>query len=71
MSDQSGKVSFEVSGHKLIVRNVPAGTVIAVYGIDGCLIEQRISGHDVECFAIDKRGVYVLAIGQEAYKIVL
>lgn len=71
VSDQSGKVSFEVSGHKLIVRNVPAGTVIAVYGIDGCLIEQRISGHDVECFAIDKRGVYVLAIGQEAYKIVL
>lgn len=71
VTDASGDAVLEVSGDRLLVKNAPAGTVIAVYGIDGSLVEQRTSSRETECFAIDKKGVYVLVIGHEAYKIVL
>lgn len=69
MQQWKGKTEYRNSS--LIVRGITKGIKVSLYGMNGMLLYQKVSLKDVLNIPIDKKGPYILQVGNTNKKIVI
>lgn len=69
MQQWKGKTEYRNSS--LIVRGITKGIKVSLYGMNGMLLYQKVSLKDVLNIPIDKKGPYLLQVGNTNKKIVI
>lgn len=64
------KHDFHIDGNCIVMNNI-AGENVALYNIQGAYVKAIKATQSTETLIVDKKGVYVLQIGNKNYKVIL